>query len=79
MGSKLEKEYSNLLELSEKMTASQKSKRLNCDEILLEKDLWSLNLFSPENESEIKPKKMKYSDDVFHQYFVQIKSRMQSN
>ncbi len=43
-GSNLENKYKNLFGLTVRMTAPQKIIRSNCEEILFEKDFWSLGL-----------------------------------
>jgi serine/threonine protein kinase len=77
-GSKLEDKYLNLFELAEQMTSSLKKRRPNCDELLLKKNLWSLNLTELQNDSEFKSKKMQFSD-IFHSYFIKMKSKMSLN
>jgi len=74
-GYKLGNKYSKLLELTDRMVAPQKNKRPNCEDILSEKDLWSLDLSDLKSEYEFNSKKMKYSDDVFHSRFIKVKSR----
>ncbi len=78
-GSKLENKYLNLFELSERMTSSLKNRRPNCDEILLQKHLWSLNLTELQNDSEFKSKEMQFTDNTFHSNFIKMKSEMSSN
>jgi serine/threonine protein kinase len=78
-GSKLEKEYSSLIRLTVKMIAPQKNSRPNCEKILLEKSSWALDLSDLKNNYEFKWKKMKYSDDVFHSHFIEIKSKTAIN
>jgi hypothetical protein len=65
-GSKLGNKYSKLFELTDRMVAPQKNKRPNCEEILSEKDFWSLYLSDLKSDYESNSKKMKYCDDVFH-------------
>jgi serine/threonine protein kinase len=74
-GSKLENKYLNLFELSERMTSALKNRRPNCDEILVQKHLWSLNLTELQNDSEFKSKEMQFSDNSFHSCFVKMKSK----
>jgi hypothetical protein len=57
------------------MIAPQKILRPNCENILSEKDLWSLDLSTLKSNYKVKPKKMKYSNEVFHSHFVEMKSR----
>ncbi len=78
-GSKLENQYLNLFELSERMTSSLKNKRPNCGEILLQKHLWSLNLTELQNDSEFKSKEMQFSDNIFHSNFIKMKFEMSLN
>jgi len=78
-GSKLEDKYSNLFELTERMTTTQIKKRPNCDEILLQKHLWSLNLTELQNDREFKSNEMVFSDDIFHSHFIKMKSKMSLN
>ncbi len=78
-GSKLENEYSSLIRLTVKMIAPQKNSRPNCEKILLEKSSWALDLSDLKNNYEFKWKKMKYSDDVFHSHFIEIKSKTAIN
>jgi hypothetical protein len=77
--SKLENEYSSLIRLTVKMIAPQKNSRPNCEKILLEKSSWALDLSDLKNNYEFKWKKMKYSDDVFHSHFIEIKSKTAIN
>jgi hypothetical protein len=58
------------------MTSSLKNKRPNCDEILLQKYFWSLNLTELQNDSEFKSNEMVFSDDIFHSHFIKMKSEM---
>jgi len=74
-GSNLENKYKNLFGLTVRMTATEKNKRPNCEEILKEKDFWSLDLSDLKSDYEFNSKKMKYSDNVFHSHFVEVKSR----
>jgi serine/threonine protein kinase len=78
-GSKLEKEYSSLFGLTVKMIAPQKNSRPNCEKILLEKSSWALDLSDLKNNYEFNWKKVKYSDDVFHSHFIEIKSKTAIN
>ncbi len=78
-GSKLENKYLKLFELSERMTSSLKNRRPNCDEILFEKHLWSLNLTELQNDSEFKSKEMQFSDNIFYSHFIKMKSEMSLN
>jgi hypothetical protein len=57
------------------MTATQKILRPNCEEILSEKDFWSLDLSELKSDYEFNSMKMKYSDNVFHSRFIEVKSR----
>jgi hypothetical protein len=57
------------------MTATQKNKRPNCEEIL-KNHFWSLNLNELQNDSEFKSKEMQFSDNSFHSNFIEIKSKM---
>ncbi len=75
MGSKLEKEYSYLFGLIVRMNALQKNTRPTCEQVLLEKEFWSLSLTDLKNNNEFKSGKMEYSDKVFHSHFIDIKSR----
>ncbi len=77
--SKLKDKYLNLFELIERMTSSLKNRRPNCDEIFLQKNLWSLNLTELQNDSEFKSKEMQFSDNIFHSNFIKIKSKMSLN
>jgi hypothetical protein len=61
------------------MVAPQKNKRPNCDEILLNKDLWSLSFPALENDDEFKSNEMLFSDDIFHSHFIQVKSKLLLN
>jgi hypothetical protein len=61
------------------MTATQKKKRPNCDEILFEKNLWSLNLTELQNDREFKSKEMQFSDNIFYSHFIKMKSELSSN
>jgi hypothetical protein len=61
------------------MTATQKILRPYCEEILSEKDFWSLDLSELEIDYEFNSMKMKYSDDVFHSRFIEIKSKILLN
>ncbi len=72
-GSNLENRYKNLFELTVRMTTTQKNMRPNCEEILSEKDFWSLDL--SELKSDYEFNSMKFSDDVFHSHFIEVKSR----
>ncbi len=58
------------------MTAPQKNKRPNCEEILKDKNLWALSLSALESDTEFQSKRMKYSEDIFHLRFIERKSRM---
>ncbi len=78
-GSKLEDKYLNLFELAEQMTSRPKKRRPNCDQLLLKKNLWSLNLTELQNDSEFKSKEMQFSDNIFHSYFIKMKSKMSLN
>ncbi len=61
------------------MTSSRKNKRPNCDEILVQKHLWSLNLTELKNDSEFKINEMIFSDHIFHSHFIKTKSKMSLN
>ncbi|HEY6437665.1 MAG TPA: hypothetical protein VIY47_13820 [Ignavibacteriaceae bacterium] len=61
--------------MTDRMVAPQKNKRPNCEEILAEKDFWSLDLSDLKSEYEFNSKKMKYCDNVFHSRFIEMKSR----
>jgi hypothetical protein len=74
-GSNLENKYEKLFGLTVRMTATQKKFRPNCEEILSEKDFWSLDLSDLKSDYESNSKKMEYSDDVFHSRFIEVKSR----
>ncbi len=74
-GSNLEKKYEKLFGLTVRMTATQKIVRPNCEEILSEKDFWSLDLSDLESDYEFNSEKMKYVDNVFHSRFIEVKSR----
>jgi hypothetical protein len=58
------------------MTNIQKNKRPNCDEILLNKRFWSLSLSELQNDRELKSKEMVFSNDIFHSYFIKMKSEI---
>jgi hypothetical protein len=58
------------------MTTPQKNKRPNCEEILKDRNLWALSLSSLESDTEFQSKRMKYSEDIFHLHFIEMKSRM---
>jgi hypothetical protein len=64
-----------LFEFSERMTSSQKNKRPNCEEILRDKNLWALSLSALESNTDFQSKRMKYSEDIFHLNFIEMKSR----
>jgi hypothetical protein len=74
-GSQLENKYEKLFELSERMTAIRINLRPNCEQILSEKDFWSLDLSYLKSDCESNSKKMEYFDDVFHSRFIEVKSR----
>jgi hypothetical protein len=74
-GSNLENRYKNLFELTVRMTTTQKNMRPNCEEILSEKDFWSLDLSELKSDYEFNSMKMKFSGDVFHSHFIEVKSR----
>ncbi len=73
--SNLKNKYKKLFRLTVRMTATQKIIRPNCEEILSEKDFWSLDLSDLKNKYKFNSKKMKYCDDVFHSRFIEVKSR----
>jgi hypothetical protein len=56
------------------MTSSQKFKRPDCEKILKDKNLWALSLSALESDTEFQSKRMKYSEDIFHLHFIEIKS-----
>jgi hypothetical protein len=58
------------------MTSSQKFKRPNCEEILKDRNLWALSLSALESITDFQSKRMKYSEDIFHLRFIEMKSRM---
>jgi hypothetical protein len=59
------------------MTAIQKYKRPDCEEILKNQNLWALSLSALESDTEFQSKRMKYSEDTFHSHFIEMKkSRM---
>jgi hypothetical protein len=62
--------------MTERMVTHQKNKRPNCDEILLNKDLWSFSLSALENDDEFKSNEMLFSDDIFHSHFIRVKSKL---
>jgi hypothetical protein len=61
------------------MTSSQKYKRPDCEEILKDKNLWALSLSALESNTDFQSKRMKYSEDIFHLHFIEMKSRMRSD
>jgi hypothetical protein len=61
------------------MTSSLKNRRPKCDEILLQKHLWSLNLTELQNDGEFKSKEMQFSDNIFYSHFIKMKSEMSLN
>ncbi len=79
MGSKLENKYSKLFELTERMVSPQKNKRPNCEEMLLNNDVWSFSLSELKNDGDFKSKEMVFSDDIFHSHFIQVKSELPLN
>jgi hypothetical protein len=58
------------------MTSSQKYKRPDCEEILKDKNLWALSLSALESNTDFQSKRIKYSEDIFHLHFIEMKSRM---
>ncbi len=70
----LEKKYLKVFELCERMTLMHKQKRPNCDEILDERDSWALSFGQYEEFTDFLPKRTKFSEAVFHLFFVQTKN-----
>jgi hypothetical protein len=70
----LESKYKEVFDLSERMTFLHKHKRPNCDEMLEKKDKWALSFSQYEEFTGSLPKRTKYSEAVFHLFFVQIKN-----
>ncbi len=51
-----------------------KQKRPNCDKILDERDSWALSFGQYEEFTDFLPKRTKFSEAVFHLFFVQTKN-----
>ncbi len=65
--------YLEVFDLSERMTYTQKHKRPNCDEMFAKKEFWALSFSEYEEVTDFLPKRTKFSEAVFHLFFVQIK------
>jgi hypothetical protein len=60
------------------MTATLISERPNCEDILSNKFSWCLSLLELQNSKKFKMKEIVNSDDMFHLYFVKMKSESTS-
>ncbi len=70
----MENKYQEVFVLSERMTLLHKHKRPNCDEMLEKKDKWALSFSEYGEVTDFSPKRTKYSEAVFHLFFVQTKN-----
>jgi len=81
---KLEKKYSNLFDLIERMTTIRIKKRPDCEKILSGKKSWALSLSKlleklKEKDLEIISKDIKEIEENFHFYFIQTKLKFHEN